>query len=67
MTIGKRAESACEDFCLREPFARFHRFIQTADWDKGYLLNEGIDNICRYLLAAVFICFLAPIALTLIK
>jgi len=67
MTIGKRTESACEDFHLRESFARFRSFIQTADWDKGYILNEGIDKLCLYLLAAAFICFLATIALTPVK
>jgi len=60
-TLGEQAKASCEDFHIRKTLARFRRFIETADWDKGYLLNEGMDSFCRCLLVAAFIFFLAPL------
>jgi len=66
-TISKQANTSCGDFSFRIELARFRLFIKTTDWDKGYLLNDGLDSLCRYLLAAAFICFLAPIALIFVR
>ena len=65
--LREEAKPSCGDFSVRKTLARFRFFISTTDWDKGHLLNEGIDSFCRYLLAAAFVCFLAPIALNFIR
>ncbi|MCK9362619.1 MAG: hypothetical protein M0P74_03310 [Syntrophales bacterium] len=66
-TISEQAKTSCGDFSFRIALARFRLFIKTTDWDKGYLLNGGIDSLCRYLLAAAFICFLYPLVLIFIR
>lgn len=65
--VREEAKPSCRDFSARKALVRFRLFIGTTDWDKGHLLNGGIDSFCRYLLAAAFVCFLAPIALNLIR
>lgn len=49
------------------PLMRFRQHIETKPWEKGHLLNEGLDSLCQYLLATAFLCFLLPVILMTVK
>jgi hypothetical protein len=57
--IGEHAKVVYGNFSVWKPLSRLRRFIETADWDKGHILNTGIDSACRCLLVAAFTCFFA--------
>jgi hypothetical protein len=65
--IGRRARGRFGRFYVRMLLHRFRTFIETTDWDRKPLLNEGLDRLCLYLLGAAMTGFLIPTALTVAK
>jgi len=65
--MRSRTEAGQVHFCEWKPFRHFRRYIETTAWEKGRFLNAGLDSLCRYLLAAAFICFLSPVVFMMVK
>jgi len=65
--MRKHSEVAQAHFPEWKPLIYFRRYLETTAWEKGRFLNEGLDSLCRYLIAAAFICFLFPVVLMMVK
>jgi hypothetical protein len=65
--MRKRTEADQIHFREWRPLTHFRLYIETTAWEKGRFLNKGLDSLCRYLLAAAFVCFLSPVVLLMVK
>jgi hypothetical protein len=66
-SINGCAKGISRRFSARILLYRFQLFIETTNWDKKSLLNEGFDRLCVYLLAAAMTGFLVPVFMTIAK
>lgn len=65
--MRKRTAAGQIHFSEWRPLRRFRLYIETTAWEKSRFLNEGLDSLCGYLLAAACICFLSPVVFMIIK
>ncbi len=65
--MQKRTEADQAHVYDWKPLVHFRRRIETTAWEKSRFLNEGLDSLCRYLLAAAFLCFLSPVVFMLVR